>query len=495
VSPPDEGFITSHKACKPCVCRLFLCIACFTTTHYIPLYTVYYTVTDTVKLFKWFTVQKCYRTLTHYKGRIMALTDKEVDNAKVLEGKKVRKLSDGQGLYLLINKTGSKYWRYDYRFNDKRKTYTFGTYPDLPLGGKKVRGRGYVKGARDLLVEVKQLVAKGIDPVTLRKKEKQDTINAQVAVEDKHQELDNTFEKVTLEWYPIKRKGLNESYTTKMLGRIEKYVFPLIGSVPITELNKKQVADVIKFTVDAGVIDTAHRLAQYIHQILEYACDCGYIDLVPMGNVSRLIPHCDVKPMPALTDEGNIGELLRAIDNYSGTFVVCSALKLLPMLAVRGGEFRTSEWTEMDFEKSLWTIPAAHRKISTAAKKNPANFHLVPLSKQAVALLKDLHRMTGRGKHVFPSVRGDVRPMSENTITTALGVMGYKDKQTGHGFRAMFSTILNEKGFNPDAIERQLAHKERNAVRAAYNRSEYIEERINMMQSWADYLDKLRELT
>lgn len=426
----------------------------------------------------------------------MALTDKEVDNAKVdVEGgKKVKKLSDGQGLYLLITKKGRKYWRYDYRLAGKRKTYTFGTYPELPLGGKKIKG-GYVKGARDLLIEVKQLVAQGIDPVILRQQEKQKNIDMQKAL-DKAIEVDrNTFKIVALKWFEIKKVGLAEDYSSKILGRLDRYVFPHIGSIPVAQLNKKQVAGVISNIVSCGVEDTARRVGQYIKQILEYSCDKGDIEYIPMGNINTLIPAHEVKPMPALTDSKRIGELLNAIDVYAGTFTVCHALKLLPLLAVRGGEFRLAEWSEFNLDDALWTIPAAHRKISTAAKKDPANVHYVPLSTQAVTLLKELHNLTGRGRHVFPSVRGDARPMSENTINIALHNMGFKGELVGHGFRAMFSTILNEQNFNRDAIERQLAHTERNAVRAAYNRAEYMEERVKIMQHWADYLDDLRSNT
>ena len=425
------------------------------------------------------------------RGGYVVVTDKEIENASILPGKKVRKMGVGQGLYLFINKSG-KSWRYDYRLDGKRKTYTFGRYPDLPLGGKKIKGRGYVKGARDLLIEAKQLVAQGIDPVILRQQEKQKTIDAQ-RVSDELIAVDhNTFKVVALKWFEIKKVGLAESYSCKIMGRLDRYVFPHIGSIPVVKLNKKQVADVISNIVDCGLEDSARRVGQYIKQILEYSCDRGDIEFIPMGNIKTLIPAHEVQPMPALADIKRIGELLRAIDVYSGTFIVCSALKVLPMLAVRGGEFRLAEWTEFNLDDAMWTIPASHRKLKMKAKKDPANSHLVPLSIQAVRLLKDLYNLTGRGRHVFPSVRGDARPMSENTINIALHNMGFKGELVGHGFRAMFSTTLNEQGFNRDAVERQLAHKEKDATRGAYNRAEYIDERIKMMQHWADYLDNIK---
>lgn len=269
-------------------------------------------------------------------------------------------------------------------------------------------------------------------------------------------------------------------------------MFPFIGSVPVADLKKTQVADVLTAIAERGTIEIAKRIGQITRQVLDYAADRGLIDAIPMGNTKNLIPSRKAKPMPAITDSKRIGELLRAIYAYEGSFVVCQALKLLPLVAVRSGEFRTAEWREFDLEGGLWTIPAAHRKLVKSAKADPANVHLVPLSTQAVAILKELQQLTGAGRHVFPSVRGDVRAMSENAINVAIHAMGFAD-MVGHGWRAVFSTSLNEQGFNPDCIERQLAHTEKNKVRAAYNRGDYLAERKKMMQHWADYLDGLRE--
>jgi len=417
----------------------------------------------------------------------MALTDLEVRKASLPDGKKQIRMTDGRGLYLIINKSG-KYWRYDYKFNGKRKTFSIGTYPDVPLAGKKGRDRQYIKGARDYLIDIKRLIKDGIDPVAARQQDRQHHIN-----ELKQDQIKGvTFEDVAREWYGVNEPGWTKKHAVTTMRRFELHVFPSIGGVSVVQLNKIQVAGVIKSIVSRGTIEIATRINQNVRKVLEYACDSGYIESVPMGNTKNLIPARTVKPMPSITDATRIGDVMRAIYAYSGTYTVCQALKVLPLLAVRSYEFRHAGWKEFNFDDAIWTIPASHRKLSKAQKEDPRNFHLVPLSKQAVILLKDLQGLTGRCRYVFPSSRGDSRPMSENTVNVALQTMGFKGELVGHGFRAMFSSVMNEQGFNRDAIERQLAHKERNAVRAAYNRAEYLEERVEMMQKWADCLDELR---
>jgi len=421
----------------------------------------------------------------------MALTDATVKAAKLPDGKSQKKLTDGGGLYLLVNKSG-KYWRYDYKLDGRRRTLAIGTYPDVRLAGYKDKSGEYKKGARDLLNDAKALIKLGIDPSQKKQSDRRDKL-AQATAQKEQESVDaNTFEVVARQWHSTHKKNWSDKHATTILRRFELHVFPAIGSVPVAKLRKSQVADVLTSIVEHGSVEIAKRIGQIVRQVLEFASDKGLIDAIPMGSVKTLIPARKAKPMAAIIEPKRIGELMRAIHAYQGTFVVCCALRLLPLLAVRSGEFRTAEWCEFNLDDAMWTIPAAHRKLKKAAKENPDNVHLVPLSTQAVATLKELHQLTGRGRHVFPSARGDARPMSENTINVALHAMGFKGEMVGHGVRAMFSSSLNEQRFNPDAIERQLAHAEKNAVRSAYNRSDYMDERVEMMQHWADYLDGLR---
>jgi len=411
----------------------------------------------------------------------VSLTDIKVKCAKLTDGKSLMKLSDGGGLQLWVNKSG-KYWRLAYRFAGKQKTLSLGVYPEISL-----------KSAREKRNGAKKLLDQNIDPNLQRKANRQAAIEA---VQEKalvNEGEKNTCEVVGRRWFELRKPGWNPSHAIKVKGRLEKHLFPVIGSIPIAQLKKQQVANAIEKISRRGTLDVAKRVSQYTRNILEYAMDTGLIDSVPMGNTKNILPAPrKQKPMPALTSPEEIGELLRAIEGYRGTFSVCCALKVLPYLAVRAGEFRNAEWSEFDLKNERWTIPAAHRKLKLKAKQDPENFQIVPLSKQAIKILKELYELTGTGNHVFPSMRGDARPMSENTINTALHAMGYKDIMVGHGWRSSFSTLMNEQGVNPDAIERQLAHAESNSVRAAYNRADYMQERIKMMQTWADLLDDLR---
>ncbi|MFQ5346059.1 MAG: tyrosine-type recombinase/integrase [Mariprofundus sp.] len=414
----------------------------------------------------------------------MALNnDMQVKSTQLPDGKKKAKFSVGAGLYLIVNQSG-KYWRYDYKYNGKRKEASLGVYS--PGSNRHLS----LKEAKAAVQDVKNLLGAGIDPNQHKKELRQANIEA-----SKLQNLESiadasTFEVIARQWYTIHENGWSDKHAKTILRRFELHVFPAIGSIPVAQLTKSQVADVLTAIAARGTVEIAKRIAQITRQVLEYASDRGLIEAIPMGNMKTLLPQRKAKPMPAITDSKRIGMLLRAIHAYEGSFVVCQALKLLPLVAVRSGEFRAAEWSEFDMEGALWSIPAAHRKLAKVAKADPANVHLVPLSTQAVTILKDLKQFTGSGKYVFPSMRRG-RPMSENTVNVAIHAMGYDD-MVGHGWRAVFSTSLNEQGFNPDAIERQLAHAEQNAVRAAYNRGDYLDERKNMMQHWADYLDRLR---
>jgi len=406
-------------------------------------------------------------------------TDMQAKAAKLPTGKRKAKFAVSDGLFLLVTESG-KYWKYAYSFDGKRKEASLGVYPAVSM-----------KVAKAKLQDVKSLLAEGIDPNHKKRAERQANIAATRQQKKQAEEDANTFELVARQWHTTHENRWSDKHAKTILRRFELHVFPTIGSIPVAQLTKSQVADVLTAIAARGTAEIAKRIAQITRQVLEYASDRGLIEAIPMGNMKTLLPQRKAKPMPAITDSKRIGALLRGIHAYEGSFVVCQALKLLPLVAVRSGEFRTAEWEEFDLEGALWTIPAAHRKLTKAAKADPANVHLVPLSTQAVDILKDLKQFSGSGKYVFPSMRRG-RPMSENAINVAIHAMGFDD-MVGHGWRAVFSTSLNEQGFNPDAIERQLAHTEKNAVRAAYNRGDYLDERQKMMQHWADYLDSLRD--
>jgi len=437
------------------------------------------------------TCPSCFRP----RGDDMALTDTAIKNsikaAELPKAPAYKKLSDGGGLYLLIGKTSQR-WRLDYRMDGKRKTLTIGNYPEIPLAGSKDRSGNYCEGARDYRTEAKKLITMGIDPSQKKQEDKQDRIAEQAMKKAEQDALSNTFEVVAREWHDLHRVTWTDKHASTTLRRFELHVFPMIGAIPVAQLTKALVANVITKIGRTGKLEMAHRVAQITRQVLEYAADKEIIDNIPLGRTKNLLPRRKAVPMPAITEPKRIGEFMRSIYAYDGTYVVCQALKLLPLVATRSGEFRNAEWPEFDLEDALWTIPAMHRKILKEDKLNPANVHLVPLSRQAVEILRDIKLLTGSGRYVFPSFAGKGEPMSENAVNDAIERMGYKGEMVGHGVRAMFSTSMNAQGFNADAIERQLAHKEKDAVRAAYNRAEYWEERTRMMQHWADYLEGLR---
>jgi len=372
-------------------------------------------------------------------------TDAQVKAAKLPEGKKSQKIGVSDGLYLLLNKSG-KYWRYSYRYDGKRKDYSIGTYPVISL-----------KHAKLSLAEVKKQLADGIDPNKAKQQMKQACLEANRQQQVQAVSDANTFERVGREWFEVAQTAWADSHASKQQCRLKKHLYPAIGHIPVNELKRQQIADLLKLVAEVSSPDIARRIAQMCKSILNYACNSGLIEAVPMGDTNKLLPAPISKKMPVITDSKRLGEFLRAIQVFQGSYVVAQALKLLPYLAVRAGEFRMAEWREFDLDEAVWTIPANHRKLKKAAKDNPENIHVVPLSTQAVLLLKEIRQLTGRGKHVFPSVRGDMRPMSDAAINTAIAAIGFKGEMVGHGWRSVFSTTLNEQNFNPDAIERQLA--------------------------------------
>ncbi len=397
-----------------------------------------------------------------------------------------KRLSDGDGLVLLLFvKGGSHGWRFDFRFGGKRNMISLGTYPDTTLAL-----------ARRKADAVRQMLAEGIDPSQQRKAERETYAQARVADEREAQGLPplDSFEAVAREWYAVKKDGWAASYGDKIIARLENDVFPWIGKVPVAQVTAPQLLEVMRRIEARGVIETAHRALQDCSQALRYAVATGKASSNPARDLKGALRRPNTKHFPAITEPKRFGELLRAIDNYAATTVVRAALKLAPMLLLRPGELRFAEWPEIDLDAAMWTVPAIRMKRELRQKLHGAP-HLVPLPKQAVAVLRELHALTGHAKMVFRGERHHDRAMSENTINAALRAMGFSaDEVTGHGFRATARTMLQERlGFDPDVIEAQLAHAVRDNLGRAYNRTEFIEQRRKMLQAWANYLDKLRQ--
>lgn len=388
----------------------------------------------------------------------MSLTDPAVRNAKAAS--KAQKLYDEKGLFLLIPPTGGKLWRFKYRFGGKEKLFALGAYPEVSL-----------KEARAGRDDARALLRQGVDPAEKRKAEKASSSG------------EGIFEAVAREWLPKQNWTPGHRRTVEM--RLHNYILPWIGSQPVNEISAPDVLSLLRPLEAKGSLETAHRVKCICGQVFRYAIATGRAQRDPSADLRGAIAPAVPKNMAAITDPKQIGGLLRAIDGYQGHFITACALKLAPLVFVRPGELRHAEWQEFDFVGAAWRIPAEKMKM-----KSP---HIVPLSSQAVAVLEELHHLTGHGRYVFPSLRTNARPMSDNTILAALRRMGYpKDEMTGHGFRAMASTILHEQGWPSAVIERQLAHQERNKVKAAYNHAEHMPERKKMMQAWADYLDALK---
>jgi integrase len=396
-----------------------------------------------------------------------------------------KRLTDGDGLYLLLFvKGGAHGWRFDYSVHGRRKTISFGTYPDTSLAL-----------ARRKADAARQLVAEGIDPSQKRKAEKESYVVARVADEREEQGLAplDSFEAIAREWFAVKRDGWAASYSDKIMARFEVDVFPWIGKQPIASITPPQLLEVMRRIEARGVVETAHRALQDSSQVFRYAVATGKAATNPARDLKDALKRPDPKHFPAIIDPKRFGDLLRACDTYAATAVVCAALKLAPMLLLRPGELRFAQWSEINLDAAMWTVPAVRMKRELRAKLHGAP-HLVPLPKQAVAVLRELHAVTGRGPMVFRGERHHDRAMSENTINAALRAMGFpQDEVTGHGFRATARTMLHERlGFDPHVIEAQLAHSVRDSLGRAYNRTEFVEQRRKMLQAWADYLDKLR---
>jgi integrase len=379
------------------------------------------------------------------------------------QAKSVR-LSDGRGMYLEISPAGGKWWRFKYRFAGKERRISLGVYPDVPLAA-----------AREKREEARRQVAAGIDPGEQRKA-------AKVALVES---TENTFEAIAREWFGMFSTRWVKGHADKIIRRLELNVFPWLGSRPIKAITAPELLAVLRRVESRGANETAHRALQVCGRVFRYAIATGRAERDPSRDLSGALAPIQERHFASITEPLAVGELLRAIDAYKGAFVTRCALRLAPLVFVRPGELRAAQWAEFDFDKSEWRIPATRMKARVQ--------HIVPLSTHAVAILRELQPLTGRFPFAFPSVRSRYRAMSENAITGALRRMGYTGQDmTGHGFRSMASTLLNEQGWNRDAIERQLAHGERDAVRAAYNYAEHLPERRRMMQAWSDYLEKLK---
>lgn len=400
--------------------------------------------------------------------KVLPLTDVAVKNARPQD--KAFKLSDGGGLFLEVLPTGGKSWRMKYRIDGQEKRIVFGLWPDISL-----------KQARQRRDEARSLVAQGIDPGAKRKQDK--TVAKIQAAEDA-----NTFEVVARDWHTKQVKAWSESHAVRVLGRLEQHLFPAFGSVPITKLRAPDILPTLRAIESKGNNETAKRLRQYCEAVFAFAISTGVAERNVGADLRGALAPCRAKNRPAIIDPKGVAQLLRAIDGYQGSPVVLAALRLVPLVFVRPGELRQAEWSEIDLDAEggpRWSIPAEKMKMRRD--------HIVPLSTQAVEIITELFSLTGQGRYLFPCNRTNGRCMSNMALNAALRRLGYEQgEMCAHGFRAMASTLLNELGWNSDLIERQLAHAERNSIRAAYNRAEYLPERRKMMQAYADYLDKLK---
>lgn len=403
----------------------------------------------------------------------MALTELAIRKAQ--PAPKPLKLTDGGGLYLLLRPDGARWWRMDYRrpVTGKRNTLSLGVYPDVGLADARAK--------RDA---ARRLLASGVDPGEQRKAEK-------VAGQER---AANSFEVVAREWLAVKAHEWSESQHKKEKARLEKHAFPWIGGKPAAELGVAEIRPLLERVKKGGHLEQARRLRFQLSRVFQFAIATDRAERDPAADLKAVLPNPRKQNFATITDPARVGELLRAIDGFSGTFPVACALKLAPMWFCRPGEIRMAEWShfELDGEHPTYAIPPSNRKLRRADKENPNTPpHVVPLSLQAVAILRELHPLTGRGKYLFPGARDSRRHMSDGAINAALARIGFKGELVGHGFRHMASTLLREMGWSSDVVERQLSHKEP-GIAGIYNKAQHLAERRRMMQAWADYLYTLK---
>jgi integrase len=394
----------------------------------------------------------------------MKLSDPAVRKAKPEE--KPYKMADGGGMYLEVMPNGSKYWRLKYRFDGKEKRLALGVYPAITLAD--------ARGRRD---EARKLLAHDTDPGAAKQAKKAAKLELGA----------NSFEIIGREWFVRHSQNWKENHSSKIIARLEKDIFPWIGARPIADIAASELLAVIRRIESRGALETAHRALANCGQVFRYAVATGRAQRDPSGDLRGSLPPVKRdKHFAAITDPKKIGELMRDIDGYQGSYIVKSAFKLSPLLFVRPGELRKMEWADVNLDAGEWVYFVTKTETQ----------HIVPLAKQAVETLRELHPLTGQGKYVFHGERDHNRPMSDNAIRSALRRLGWSNEEmTPHGFRAMASTILDNMGYKQEWLERQLAHEEPNKVKAAYKRDAwrmYLPERTAMMQAWADYLDKLK---
>lgn len=391
----------------------------------------------------------------------MKLTDVAIRHTK--PGGRPLRLFDGNGLYLEVSPSGGKWWRLKYRYEGKEKRLSLGVYPDIGL-----------REARDRCVEARRLLAARVDPAEARRAHKASRVEAGA----------QSFEAIAREWYAKQQPTWAESHADKIIRRLERDVFPWIGSKNVAAITAPEVLSLLRRIEQRGAVETAHRAQQNCGQVFRYAVATGRATSDPSRDLRGALTPWKPQHYSTLTSSQAVATLLRDIAAYQGTFVTKCALRLSPFLFVRPGELRRAEWAEIDIRQREWRIPAAKMKRRI--------MHIVPLANQVVQIFEEVRPLTGGGQWVFPGVRSNGEPMSENTVNAALRRLGYeREALTGHGFRGMASTMLHEQGWPSHLIERQLAHGEPNEVKAAYNHAEYLPERRRMMQAWADFLSAL----
>jgi len=395
----------------------------------------------------------------------MPLNPAQVKGLKPEPGKKVTRIHDGSGLYLYITDKGSKRWRFKYLFKGKNQMLSVGTYPAVSLAE-----------ARAKTLEMVTLLKSGVNPSDNRKAQKASITEASA----------NSFEVVAREWQAIQKHDETEKSKYRINYGLEKYVFPFIGKLAVSEIKSSQIVEIGRRMEASGLTETVHRVIGYCSNIFLYAISGERAESDPTAAAKKQLKPLpkEAKHMAAITSPAEVGKLLNAIDGYTGSFVVRSALMLAPLVFVRPGELRKARWSDIDFDRSEW-------RFTASKTRHP---HIVPLSRQAVRILKDLHQATGRGEFVFPSPTSSSREMSDNAILAAFRRMGIaKEEHCGHGWRATARTLLDEELKYPlPVIEMQLAHGVKDVHGRAYNRTTFIKDRHEMMQAWADYLDGLR---
>lgn len=389
----------------------------------------------------------------------MKLTARQVDTSKPKD--KPYKLSDGGGLYLLVNPNGSRYWRLKYRVAGKEKLLALGVYPDVTLAE-----------ARQKRADAKKVLAAGGDPGQEKQEEKQ----------AKEQAVANSFERLAMEWHTHKSTSWSEGYAEHLLMYLKKDIFPFIGQKAITDISQVEMLNVLRKMEQRGVLDKLKKTRQACRQIFTYAIITGRAEHNPVSDLAGALKSPKQQHYPHLLVD-QIPDFLRALSEYSGSTITRNATRLLMLTGLRTIELRASEWVDIDFDKDIWNIPAERMKM-----RRP---HLVPLSSQVRELLEEIHQLTGRGKYVFPGRNDAGKPMSEASINQVIKRIGYDGKATGHGFRHTMSTILREQGYNTAWIETQLAHVDKNSIRGTYNHAQYLDGRREMLQWYADYMQAM----